>query len=449
MSNLSDHHLRSTRRGIWPRLKHFFRERQIYVRSQGEVQFITLRPFVMVIGLFVLTFGLFWMAFATIDIAFKDELLVVKERNLYQARLQHEDRISELQQKIDSLNEKLMIDQHGYLKEVDTLRAEYGQLIGKHQQLTNFFRQTWLPAVKPKKSKSGNSTPNTSPKSKPAKQSPQGFIPNKKSKGSFNQKAPPRTFAHVFTKNFSSQKDALAPVRMVKKELGVYDQLQVNLLDEVVSKAQASNKRFQKIYKKLGVNPKRVLKANKHSTGDAIGGPFIAATESLLISKAVSNRMKKVVLHLNQKRFLQSQAKRLPIAMPVRNISRFSSHFGIRRDPFRKVAAMHTGIDIKAPYATKVRSTADGIVISAGRAGGYGLLVKVRHKYGLVTRYAHLKKILVEKGQSVKLGQGIGLLGSTGRSTGAHLHYETRLNGRALNPTRFWKARHDFQSLSK
>lgn len=111
-----------------------------------------------------------------------------------------------------------------------------------------------------------------------------------------------------------------------------------------------------------------------------------------------------------------------------------SSRVGSRPDPLTGQPDFHPGLDISADSGTPVYATAEGIVGSAGREGGYGNLVVIEHEYGLETRYGHLSRLLVNPGAKVKRGDVIGLVGSTGRSTGAHLHYEVRVNGRLLNP---------------
>lgn len=123
----------------------------------------------------------------------------------------------------------------------------------------------------------------------------------------------------------------------------------------------------------------------------------------------------------------------VPSLKPVANLN-FSSFYGVRSDPFRGTAAMHAGVDIPGAMGTPIYATADGVVGRAGWAGGYGNLVELEHGRGLETRYGHLSKILVSAGQHVKRGDQIALMGSTGRSTGSHLHYEVRMDGRAVNP---------------
>jgi murein DD-endopeptidase MepM/ murein hydrolase activator NlpD len=126
----------------------------------------------------------------------------------------------------------------------------------------------------------------------------------------------------------------------------------------------------------------------------------------------------------------------VPSQKPVSELS-FTSNFGFRSDPFRGSRAMHAGVDIPGPLGTPVYATADGIVGRAQRAGGYGNLVEIQHGQGIETRYGHLSSIIVQPNSRVKRGQLIGLMGSTGRSTGSHLHYEVRLDGKAVNPMPF------------
>lgn len=136
---------------------------------------------------------------------------------------------------------------------------------------------------------------------------------------------------------------------------------------------------------------------------------------------------------------LQRALKVLPLAAPLADYD-VSSGFGRRRDPINHRRAMHAGIDLRAPWRTPVMATAPGRVVFAGRKGGYGRMVEVDHGMGVHTRYGHLAQISVHAGQRVPLGGRVGLLGSSGRSTGPHLHYEVLVDGRARNPQPFLKA---------
>ena len=165
----------------------------------------------------------------------------------------------------------------------------------------------------------------------------------------------------------------------------------------------------------------------------AQGGPFDAATKADPTFKSLFTSWKKLDN-------ITDSAIAVPSDKPVKT-AEFTSGYGIRSDPFQGRAARHQGIDLAAPYGTPIYATADGVVTDAGyNNGGYGNLIKVDHGRGIETRYGHLAQMLVRDGQPVKRGQLIGRMGSTGRSTGSHLHYEVRIEGRAVNPIPFMKS---------
>jgi murein DD-endopeptidase MepM/ murein hydrolase activator NlpD len=147
-----------------------------------------------------------------------------------------------------------------------------------------------------------------------------------------------------------------------------------------------------------------------------------------------------MLANLEEMEILRRIVDRLPLAKPVYGAVEMS-RFGTRIDPFTRRPAFHSGLDLAGPAGTKVRVTADGKVIDAKRDGAYGLKVDVDHGLGIVTRYAHLSRILVSPGQQVKIGETVGIQGSTGRSTGAHLHYEVRHKDTPINPKNFLNAR--------
>ncbi|OQY18753.1 MAG: hypothetical protein B6I36_06160 [Desulfobacteraceae bacterium 4572_35.1] len=155
------------------------------------------------------------------------------------------------------------------------------------------------------------------------------------------------------------------------------------------------------------------------------GGPFIAATDNNY-SDSISD------VNLGHTDKLLDIAKHTPLGLP--SAGYFSSSFGRRVDPFNGRMAFHRGIDIAANVGTRIHATADGIVVSCGTVDGYGKMVKVANSQRFTTVFGHLQKIKVKKGAYVSRGDVIGTMGNSGRSTGPHLHYEIRDNGRAVNP---------------
>ncbi len=182
---------------------------------------------------------------------------------------------------------------------------------------------------------------------------------------------------------------------------------------------------------KLGLNPQRLSLA--------MGGPYEPVSADYKAPTAERTDVQFRALFNSWKRLdqLQQAMVAIPSAKPVATAISLTSGFGVRSDPFRGGAAMHGGVDIPGPIGTPIYATADGIVGRTGWVGGYGNLVELDHGKGIQTRYGHLSSIKAVAGTRVKRGDLIGLMGSTGRSTGSHLHYEVRLDGRAVNPTPF------------
>ncbi|QUS54168.1 M23 family metallopeptidase [Pseudovibrio brasiliensis] len=139
---------------------------------------------------------------------------------------------------------------------------------------------------------------------------------------------------------------------------------------------------------------------------------------------------------IEQRIELNAKVDALPFGRPLNSFN-ISSPYGARTDPFLGKPAIHTGLDFKASRGTPVKATGAGIVSLSRYNGGYGLSVEIVHDNGLITRYAHMQKLLVSEGQRVNMGDLVGTVGNTGRSTGPHLHYEVRLNGKPINPMRF------------
>ncbi|WP_428526140.1 peptidoglycan DD-metalloendopeptidase family protein [Roseibium sp.] len=193
----------------------------------------------------------------------------------------------------------------------------------------------------------------------------------------------------------------------------------------------------------LGITKPLVPNLNKAvRRSSSLGGPFEPLSQT-----SFADRLHRANTALDTLKRVKFAALRLPLKRPVRT-GTLSSGYGPRMDPFLNRLAMHSGLDFKAPYGARVYSAAPGTVIFAGWKGGYGKMVEIRHANGLVTRYAHLSKIRTSDGNHVVAGDVIGNIGSTGRSTGPHLHYEVRQNDRPTNPATFLRAGERLAKLS-
>ncbi len=212
-----------------------------------------------------------------------------------------------------------------------------------------------------------------------------------------------------------------------------------DIVTTVMERTQNKIKELRDVIKKTGLEAsslttkaKREIAALRtHIDTSNKGGPYVPDTVQDLAPDLMKN--------IDEALALQHVVQKLPLGMPVAS-ARTTSRFGRRYDPFNNRPAMHSGQDFVGKRGARIMATGNGRVISAARRGAYGKMVEIDHGFGITTRYAHLSKIAVSKGQFVKKGQLLGNQGTTGRSTGEHLHYEVRYNKSAVNPIKFIKA---------
>ncbi|MDO5605483.1 MAG: DUF5930 domain-containing protein [Paracoccus sp. (in: a-proteobacteria)] len=208
------------------------------------------------------------------------------------------------------------------------------------------------------------------------------------------------------------------------------------LFTEIEDALTASVLPFQEMFDNIGLDTDRLL-ASVDQGYAGQGGPLTPATVSTSGNAAINQteaRAGEIMISLDQVNRYRIASDKLPLAMPVQSSFRFTSSFGPRW------GRAHQGIDLAGPVGTPILATGEGVVTFAGWQRGYGNLIKIEHALGTETRYAHLNKIRVQVGQKVSRGSLIGDMGNTGRSTGPHLHYEVRVNGKAVNPMSFIKA---------
>ena len=199
---------------------------------------------------------------------------------------------------------------------------------------------------------------------------------------------------------------------------------------------EQSVKPLDDMMKKVGVDSDRLLATVRKGYGGT-GGPLTPMGYSTRGNAAITEneaRAQEVMVSLGNFNNYRIAVSKLPLAMPVKSAFRFSSGFGPRW------GRQHQGVDFAAPTGTSVFAAGDGVVTFAGWQRGYGNLIKIQHELGTETRYGHLSKIRVKAGQRVSRNTLIGDIGNTGRSTGPHLHYEVRVDGKAVDPMSFIKA---------
>lgn len=225
-------------------------------------------------------------------------------------------------------------------------------------------------------------------------------------------------------------------LRQLDDQISQLEAEQTALLDALEYEIEQRARTLVAVPNALGL---RLPVAGPDDVETGIGGPLVPLGAQYEI-EPIDLHIARVDALLSYAVHLHGFVESLPVRSPLAGPATISSRFGPRRDPFTGRLARHGGLDFRAARGTMVRATAAGTVTRAGRLGGYGKLVEIDHGNGLKTRYAHLSRITVDVGDRISAGTLIGKVGSTGRSTGPHLHYEVRASGIARDPERYLDA---------
>ena len=268
-----------------------------------------------------------------------------------------------------------------------------------------------------------------------------GVIQEPKSSGPLSRNDGPQ----VTRANFSASRslsgpwtdvDAESGLDVLRRSLSRVESDQMTLLDALDRTASQSSSHNAAILSDAGLDPTKLLAPNSAA---GAGGPYVPAwtdADAPVFDRAVAHVARDVALAQR----LRALIPFVPLRQPLRGETVLTSPFGYRVDPFLGKLALHSGVDLLQAYGSAIRATAAGRVLHAGPMGGYGAMVEIDHGNGLSTRYAHMSEIVVKEGQEVAEGAILGSLGSSGRSTGPHLHYEVRVDGEPVDPERFLRA---------
>jgi murein DD-endopeptidase MepM/ murein hydrolase activator NlpD len=241
-------------------------------------------------------------------------------------------------------------------------------------------------------------------------------------------------------REFRTREEAAQPIVSLGTDIATLRNEQESLLDQVENDRKSQVDRIEAALSKLGLTPSRIAARKTASipTGN-IGGPFVSLRSVWPEDKATQDRILRIERHISRIERLREAVKSMPVGRPLGKAHGITSGYGVRRDPLRKVLAIHSGIDFRGDSGDEVSAVANGTVVQAGSQAGYGNLIELRHDNGVSTRYAHLSRIDVKVGQKVARHDPIGRIGNTGRSTGPHLHYEILVSGKPVDPRRFWR----------
>jgi murein DD-endopeptidase MepM/ murein hydrolase activator NlpD len=369
--------------------KRCFPEHQIYFRTNGNVRYFTISTKSQVSAVSLATLVAGWLVFASSSFWLNNDALLDKERALATQKQQ----MAMLQGRINALS-----------TDISDLKTHVSLSAGKLEQRQHFLQQLFAGRVK-----SNDKTAQA------------GDVP-----------ATEEATNGAMT---LEQQAALRDYRKLENE-------QLAFAGTASKATDARYEQLDALLRRLGLSAETLVRATPGVSNTGMGGPLIKASFERGSYSTLEPQFKDLYMSWTKLDLLQKAMLSIPAFLPTSNFS-FTSGFGYRYDPFNGGTALHSGVDMAGAIGTPILASADGVIVKAGWANGYGNMVEIDHGRGLTTRYGHLSAINVQVGDQVTQGNQVGAMGSTGRSTGSHLHYEVRINGNAVNPMPFLEAARD------
>ncbi|MEO6839455.1 MAG: peptidoglycan DD-metalloendopeptidase family protein [Bradyrhizobium sp.] len=377
-----------------------------------------------------------WSAATATYFAFRDDVLTRLIARQAEMQYAYEDRIAELRAKVDRTTSRQLLDQEQLDKKLDQIMHREATLESRATALGAMPDALVTGSIKPPARGPAVTDPTSSATPKPSPISDTViFVAPPDREARLESRAP--VVAASPTSQFAKAGGVDNVLIRLQTSLDQVESRQMAALTSVEDGMESRVRRMRGVFSDLGLDMAQLEAATPRAAG--VGGPFIPV-KLPADAGPFEHQLYRINVTRAQVDRLNRTLATVPYRKPVIGEVEFTSGFGIRSDPFLGRPAMHTGLDFRAQAGDPVRATANGKVSSAGWAGGYGRMIEIDHGNGLATRYGHLSEIGVKVGDVIKIGQVIGAVGSTGRSTGPHLHYETRIDGEAVDPQKFLRA---------
>jgi murein DD-endopeptidase MepM/ murein hydrolase activator NlpD len=368
-----------------------------------------------------------WSITTATYFAFRDDVLRRLVSREAEMQFGYEDRIAELRAQIDRLSSRQLLDQEQYETKLDQVARRQATLESRAAALGALTDPNSTGSIKAP----AHGAPAAPPRNAPLKPSPVGDAGKLVPPTVRDAKNDPATRRLAIPGTDDIDGTLVGMQASLDRIEARHRAFMISLEETYRSKAQ----RMRGVLADLGVDTKKIAPPPKSGTG----GPFVAALPPFNAT-AFDRQLYSVKIARAEIDQLSRSLVNIPVRRPVAGEGEIVSGFGVRIDPFLSRPAMHTGLDFRAEVGDPVLVTAGGTVRVAGWSDGYGKMVEVDHGNGFATSYGHMSEIDVKVGQQVKTGQSLGKVGTTGRSTGPHLHYETRIDGEAVDPQRFLSA---------
>lgn len=374
-----------------------------------------------------------WSAATATYFAFRDDVLTRLIARQAEMQYAYEDRIAELRAKVDRTTSRQLLDQEQFDQKLDQVMKRQTTLESRATALGAIPDVLVTGSIKPQARGISESSSSGVPKPSPISDTVT-FVAPPDREARLESRSP--AIASPQPNKFAKIQGIDNVIVRLQASLDQVEARQLAALSAVEETMDSKVRRMRGAISDLGLNMTQLEAAVPRI---AMGGPYVPV-KLAADAGPFERQIYRVATTRAQVEKLNRTLALVPYRKPVVGEVEFTSGFGIRSDPFLGRPAMHTGLDFRAATGDPIRATANGRVTSAAYAGGYGKMVEIDHGNGLATRYGHMSEIHVKVGDTIKIGQVIGLVGSTGRSTGSHLHYETRIDGEAVDPQKFLRA---------
>jgi murein DD-endopeptidase MepM/ murein hydrolase activator NlpD len=401
-----------------------------YILGHGGHQ-VRLGPvaFWIVVGAMVIM--AVWTVATATYFAFREDVLTRLIGRQAEMQFAYEDRVAELRAQIDRITGRQLLDQDQFEQKLDQLLRRQSALEHRATSMGSIADPSITGSIKTPPRGTAIDIPLTVPKPSPISEKVIFSAPPDR-----EARLESRKPAGAATAGRGKAKGLEATLARVQTSLDRVENTQVATLNSMEEGFDAKARRIRGVLIDLGLD---AGKSHSVVLNGGTGGPFVPVKP-----RNDAGNFERQLYRINVARAQVDSLNRtlvnVPIRKPLPGEIDTTSGFGVRMDPFIGAPAMHTGLDFRGNIGDPIRVTAAGKVTQAGWSGGYGKMVEVDHGNGLATRYGHLSEIDVSVGQTVRIGQTVGRLGTTGRSTGPHLHYETRVDGDAVDPQKFLRA---------
>ena len=414
----------------------YFPSRQLLLKTGSDTKFFTLSSSTQAIIIFAVFIFVGWSLFSSLIFTFKALNLGVKEDYFARSNVNYEDRI-----------EQISDEKYSYFQRVNDAEAKLREAL---EAIEDFQVEITKAQIREEELQSGililqeliKQTKNNNFAGLEEQKNRLNNVTGLQQENTINTLPRISILLSLLEETVKERDDikaklvkALKKVDQLSYEADLSQQNNEQIFRQIEEALVISVKPLEKMFKSVGLDLNSILNVIRN-TYSGYGGPNLPISQlpidSLTNNEKLAAKMVDQILELGAWRIA---VQKIPFAHPLNETFQYTSGFGPRW------GTMHYGTDMAAKHGSAILATADGVINFAGWEKGYGKLIKIKHDFGYETRYAHLSKISVSVGQRISQGDRIGKMGNTGRSTGTHLHYEIRRNGKPINPMKYIRAR--------